>query len=156
PILTAAYFGFYVYFLKGKDNGGLATGFCTSLASLVADRLSTGHTDTPTLTPPPLLAPPPRAHGKLLRPQSVLTFHGQGRQGVDTVEPTCRGSAATFVRRTDGQNQPLLFFIPSGEIWDSGYFDKLSDSRCVMPFRFVCPPGHAAPELTPDGVSTLT
>lgn len=26
PILTAAYFGFYVYFLRGKDNGGLATG----------------------------------------------------------------------------------------------------------------------------------
>ena len=32
PVLTAAYFEFYKYFLKGTGNGGLATGFCTSLA----------------------------------------------------------------------------------------------------------------------------
>jgi hypothetical protein len=156
PILTAAYFGFYVYFLKGKDNGGLATGFCTSLASLVADRFWTGHTDTPALTRASLLDQLTSVHGKLLSRQSLLTFHDQGRQGVDRVERTYREIEATFLRGTDRQNQPLLFFIPSGEIWDSGYFDKLSDSHCVMPFRFVYPPGHAAPELTPDGVSTLT
>lgn len=156
PILTAAYFGFYVYFLKGKDNGGLATGFCTSLASVVADRFWTGHTDTPTLTQASLLNQLTSVHGKLLSRQSLLTFHDQGRQGIDRVEQTYREIEATFLRGTDRQNQPLLFFIPSGEVWDSGYFDKLSDSHCVMPFRFVYPLGRPAPALTPDGSSTTT
>ena len=156
PILTAAYFGFYVYFLKGKDNGGLATGFCTSLASLVADRFWLGHTDTPTLQQPALLDQLTSVHGKLLSRQSLLTFHDQGREGIDRVERTYREIEATFLRGTDRQNQPLLFFIPSGEIWDSGYFDKLSDSHCVMPWRFVYPPGRPAPQLTPDGSSTIS
>jgi hypothetical protein len=156
PILTAAYFGFYVYFLKGKDNGGLATGFCTSLASFVADRFWLGLTDTPTLQQSALLDQLTSVHGKLLSRQSLLTFHDQGREGIDRVERTYREIEATFLRGTDRQNQPLLFFIPSGEIWDSGYFDKLSDSHCVMPWRFVYPLGTPAPQLTPDGSSTIS
>jgi len=156
PILTAAYFGFYVYFLRGKDNGGLATGFCTSLASLVADRFWLGKTDTPTVQQPAVLNQLVSVHGKLLSRQSLLTFHDQGREGIDRVERTYREIEATFLRGTDRQNQPLLFFIPSGEIWDSGYFDKLSDSHCVMPWRFVYPAGSAAPRLTPDGASTIS
>src|SRR5205085_6486476 len=31
PVLTAAFYALYHYFLKGTANGGLATGFCTSL-----------------------------------------------------------------------------------------------------------------------------
>ena len=50
PILTTAFFLFYKHFLKGTANGGLATGFCTSLASLVADNFWTGRTDTHTIT----------------------------------------------------------------------------------------------------------
>jgi hypothetical protein len=96
------------------------------------------------------------AHGKLLSRQSLLTFHDQGREGVDRVEKTYHEIEATFLRGTDRQNAPLLFFIPSGEIWDSGYFDKLSDSHCVMPYRFVYPAGHPAPLLTADGSSTLS
>jgi hypothetical protein len=156
PILTAAYFAFYVKFLKGKDNGGLATGFCTSLASLVADRFWLGKTDTPTVKQPDVLNLLTSVHGKLLSRQSLLTFHDQGRQGLDRVERTYREIEATFLRGTDRQNQPLLFFIPSGDIWDSGYFDKLSDSHCVMPWRFVYPPGRPAPQLTPDGSSTIS
>jgi hypothetical protein len=156
PILPAAYFAFYVYFLKGKDNGGLATGFCTSLASLVADRFWQGKTDTPTVAQPTVLNQLTSVHGKLLSRQSLLTFHDQGREGLDRVEKTYREIEATFLRGTDRQNQPLLFFIPSGEIWDSGYFDKLSDSHCVMPCRFVYPVGRPAPQLTPDGASTIS
>jgi concanavalin A-like lectin/glucanase superfamily protein len=156
PILTAAYFGFYVYFLKGKDNGGLATGFCTSLASLVADRFWLGKTDTPTVQQSAVLNQLTSVHGKLLSRQSLLTFHDQGREGIDRVERTYREIEATFLRGTDRQNQPLLFFIPSGEVWDSGYFDRLSDSHCVMPWRFVYPPGRPAPQLTPDGSSTTS
>lgn len=156
PILTAAYFIFYVYFLKGKDNGGLATGFCTSLASLVADRFWLGKTDTPTVAQSAVVNQLTSVHGKLLSRQSLLTFHDQGREGLDRVEKTYREIEATFLRGTDRQNQPLLFFIPAGEVWDSGYFDKLSDSHCVMPYRFVYPVGRPAPQLTPDGASTLS
>jgi hypothetical protein len=156
PFLTAAYFVFYVYFLKGKDNGGLATGFCTSLASLVADRFWLGKTDTPTVQLPDVVNQLVSVHGKLLSRQSLLTFHDQGREGIDRVERTYREIEATFLRGTDRQNQPLLFFIPSGEVWDSGYTDKLSDSHCVMPWRFVYPTGRPAPQLTPDGASTIS
>ena len=156
PILTAAYFEFYKYFLKGKGNGGLATGFCTSLASLVADRFWQGRTDTPTVQQPSVLNLLTSVHGKLLSRQSLLTFHDQGRQGIDRVETTYREIEATFLRGTDRQNQPLLFFIPSGDVWDSGYFDRLSSSHCVMPWRFQYPLGRAAPQLTPDGSSTLS
>jgi hypothetical protein len=156
PVLTAAYFEFYKYFLKGKGNGGLATGFCTSLASLVADRFWLGKTDTPTVQKADVQKMLTGVHGKLLSRQSLLTFHDQGREGIDRVEQTYREIEATFLRGTDRQNQPLLFFIPSGDIWDSGYFDKLSDSHCVMPFQFRYPNGRPAPQLTADGSSTLT
>lgn len=156
PVLTAAYFGFYTYFLKGKGNGGLATGFCTSLASLVADRFWLGKTDTPTVKKADVHKMLTGLHGKLLSRESLLTFHDQGRDGIDRVEETYREIEATFLRGTDRQNMPLLFFIPSGEVWDPGYFDKLSDSHCVMPYRFVYPLGRPAPQLTPDGTSTNT
>jgi len=156
PVLTAAYFAFYTYFLKGTGNGGLATGFCTSMASLVADRFWQGRTDTPTLQTADVQKMLTGVHGKLLSRQSLLRFHDQGREGVDRVERTYREIEATFLRGTDRQNQPLLFFIPSGEVWDSGYFDKLSDSHCVMPYRFVYPLGRPAPQLTPDGSSTIS
>src|ERR1019366_2005353 len=86
----------------------------------------------------------------------LLTFHDQGREGIDRVERTYREIEATFLRGTDRQNAPLLFFIPAGEVWDSGYFDKLSDSHCIMPYKFVYPNGHAAPQLTGDGSSTIS
>jgi len=35
-MLTAAFFVFYTYFLKGKGDGGLATGFCTAMSAKVA------------------------------------------------------------------------------------------------------------------------
>lgn len=156
PILTGAFFAFYVYFLKGKDNGGLATGFCTSLASLVADKFWQGHTDQHTLTEDGTRKMLTGVHGKLLSRESLLHFHDQGRAGVSRVERSAREVEATFLRGTDRQNAPLIFFIPAGEVWDSGYIDKLSDSHCVMPYRFVYPNGHPGPLLSGDGSSTLS
>lgn len=156
PVLTAAYYGFYNYFLKGEGNGGLATGFCTSLASVVADNFWQGRTDTPTLTKAGLQRMLTAVHGKLLSRESLLHFHDQGREGVTRVEKTYREIEATFLRGTDRNNAPLLFFIPSGEVWDDGYFDKLGDSHCVMPYRFVYPTGHPGPALSADGSTTTT
>ncbi len=156
PILTGAFFGFYTYFLNGKDNGGLATGFCTSLASLVADKFWLGHTDQHALTEDGTRKMLTGVHGKLLSRESLIHFHDQGRQGVARVEATVREIEATLLRGCDRQNQPLLFFIPSGAAWDAGYFDKLSDSHCVMPYKFVYPQGHSGPVLAPGGMTTLT
>ncbi|MFC4778853.1 LamG-like jellyroll fold domain-containing protein [Paenibacillus sp. GCM10023252] len=156
PVLTSAYYFFYEHFLKGEDNGGLATGFCTSMASLVADNLWQGRNDTHTLTKAALHKQFTAIHGKLLSRETLIHFHDQGREGVLRVEKTYREIEATFLRGVDRNNAPLLFFIPSGAVWDSGYVDKLGSSHCVMPYRFVYPPGHPGPQLTPDGTSTIT
>jgi len=79
PVLTVAYFEFYKYFLKGTGNGGLATGFCTSLASLVADRFWQGKTDSPTIQKADVQKMLTGVHGKLLSRESLLRFHDQGR-----------------------------------------------------------------------------
>jgi hypothetical protein len=155
PVLTTAYFIFYKKFLKGKANGGYATGFCTSLSSFVADRFWQGRNDTITVTKDSIHKLLTAVHGKLLSRESLLHFHDQGRQGVDRVLRTYREIEATFLRGCDRHNAPLLFFIPSGAAWDSGYFDKLSDSHCIMPWRFVYPEGRV-PTRDPTGTTTLT
>jgi hypothetical protein len=115
-----------------------------------------GKTDTPTVQLTDVQKMLTGVHGKLLSRQALLTFHAQGRQGLSRVEQTAHEIEATFLNGTDRQNAPLLFFIPSGDVWDSGYVDKLSDSHCIMPYRFVYPLGRPAPQLTADGSSTLT
>jgi hypothetical protein len=156
PILTAAFYGFYHYFLKGKANGGLATGFCTSLASLVADNLWQGRNDTHTIVKADVHKFLTGVHGKLLSRESLIHFHDQGRAGVSRVEASAREVEATFLRGCDRHNAPLIFFIPAGAVWDGGYFDKLSSSHCVMPYRFVYPVGHLGPRPAPGGATTLT
>jgi hypothetical protein len=155
PVMTTAFYLFYEHFLKGKANGGLATGFCTSLASFVADRFWQGRNDTITVTKNSIHKMLTGVHGKLLSRESLLHFHDQGQQGVDRVQRTYREIEATFLRGADRNNAPLLFFIPSGAAWDAGYFDRLSDSHCIMPWRFVYPEGRV-PLLDPTGTSTLT
>lgn len=156
PFLSAAFYEFYCYFLKGEANGGLATGFCTSLASLVADNFWQGRTDTYTITKASVHKLLTAVHGKLLSRESLIHFHDQGRAGVSRVEASAREVETTFLCGCDRNNAPLIFFIPEGAAWDSGYFDKLGRSHCVMPYKFVYPIGHPGPQLAPGGVTTLT
>lgn len=156
PTLTAAFYAFYHYYLKGRENGGLATGFCTSLASLVADNFWTGRTDTHTITKESVHKFLTTIHGKLLSRESLVRFHEQGREGVARVERSCREVETTFLRGCGRSNAPLIFFIPAGEVWTSDYFEKLGNSHCVMPYRFKYPPGHPGPQLAPDGATTVT
>lgn len=156
PVLTAAFYAFYHYFLKGEANGGLATGFCTSMSAMVADRLWQGLEDTVTLQKGQVHKALTAIHGRLLSREALLTFHDQGREEAARIERSAREIEATFLRGTDRHNAPLLFFIPSGEVWDSQYFDKLGRSHCVMPYRFVYPAGRPLPQLTPDGSSTTS
>ncbi len=156
PVLTTAFFRFYEYFLKGEKCDGLATGFCTAMSSIVVDRFWQGYTDTPTITLPAVHKLLTAVHGKLLSKETLLRLHDQGREGEARVEKTYREIEGTFLRGCDRNNAPLLFFIPSGDIWDAGYFDKLGKSHCVMPIRFNYPEGHPGPSLTPDKSSTST
>ncbi|MDH5302244.1 MAG: IPT/TIG domain-containing protein [Gammaproteobacteria bacterium] len=144
PILTAAFYGFYNYFLRGKDNGGLATGFCTSMSALVLDEYYTGSTDTHTRYS---LNAPTRErltaiHGRLLSRESLLDFHDQGRLGTANVATVFRRIEASLRDGADRNSALMLFFVPAGEIWDEGYFDMLSDSHCIVPIRMVYPVGH--------------
>jgi hypothetical protein len=156
PILTAAFYLFYVHFLKGADNGGLATGFCTSLASLVADNFWTGRTDTHSITKPSVHHFLTAVHGKLLSRESLTRFHAQGVEGNVRVERSCREIEAAFLRGCDRKRAPLLFFIPAGGVLSDDYFDRLGKSHCVMPYRFKYPPGHPGPQLSVDGRTTVS
>lgn len=155
PILTGAFYGFYHYFLLGKDNGGLATGFCTSMSALVADKFWKGETDTPTLQEDPLRKYLTAIHGRLLSRESLIAFHDQGREGDARVERTARAIERTFLAGCDRANAPLLFFIPSGAAWEANYAEKLEDSHCILPYRFVYPDGHPGPALSADGATTV-
>lgn len=144
PILTTAFYIFYEYFLEGEGNGGLATGFCTSMSAKVLDEFWTGSTDTfsrITLTPAvrdDLTA----IHGRLLSRESLLDFHDQGRNGTANVSTSFRRIEQNLADGGDRESCQMLFFVPSGEVWDDGYFDKLGDSHCIVPYRIVYPIGH--------------
>ena len=156
PMLTGAFYLLYEYFLKGKSNGGLATGFCTAMSSFVADKFWTGATDTITIQKPSIHTLLTAIHGKLLSRESLIHFHDQSREEISRVEKTYREIEATFLRGCDRYNAPMLFFIPSGAIWDSGYIDGLGDSHCVFPYKFVYPSPHPGPQLSADMTTTTT
>src|SRR5262245_23731048 len=157
PFLTAAYYAFYHYFLKGTARGGLATGFCTALASLVVDNFWTGKTDTFTsVTKDSVHRFVTAVHGKLLSGQSILHFHRQGLEGPTRGEAACRAAETILLHGCTRKSAPLIFLIPSGEVWDDTYFDRLAKSHCVMPYRFQYPPGNPGPQLSPDGTTTVT
>jgi hypothetical protein len=152
PILTAAFYAFYHKFLLGTGGGGLATGFCTSMAATALDRFWTGHNDTHTaitLTDD-MRTQLTTVHGRLLSKETLLSLHAQGRSGTANVTSTFRTIEHNFKSGGTRETAPLLFFIPSGDIWDSGYFDKLSSSHCIVPVRIVYPLGSDGTNL--DGV----
>jgi hypothetical protein len=155
PILTAAYYFFYEHFLKGAANGGLATGFCTAMSSLVADKLWQGLTDANATTKASVHHWMTAVHGRLLSRESLIRFHDQSQQGVSRVELTAREIERIFMTGCDRNVAPLLFFIPAGAIWDSGYIDSLGDSHCLMPYKFVYPDGHSGPALSSNGSTTV-
>ncbi len=153
PILTAAFYAFYHYFLLGDDNGGLATGFCTSLSTIVLDEYHTGSTDTHSRY---VLDGPTRErftaiHGRLLSRESLIDFHDQGRQGTANVATVFRRFETSMRDGADRESSLMLFFVPSGAAWDEGYFDMLGDSHCIVPIRIVYPIGHDGSSI--DGVS---
>jgi hypothetical protein len=153
PILTAAFYGFYHYFLLGEDNGGLATGFCTSLSAVMLDEFYTGSSDTHSRY---VLDGPTRErftaiHGRLLSRESLLDFHDQGRRGVANVETVFRRIETSMRDGADRESALMLFFVPAGEVWDEGYFDMLGDSHCIVPIRLIYPVGHDGTSI--DGVT---
>ncbi len=150
PILTAAFYAFYKHFLDGTVNGGLATGFCTSLASDALDRFWSGRNDTFTAVTRDvefrrhLTA----IHGKLLSRESLIGFHDQSRRGQANVATTFRTIESNFRNGGTRETAPMLFFVPSGAAWDAGYFDMLASSHCIVPIRITYPPGS-------DGTASL-
>ena len=151
PVLTGAFFLFYKKYLKGTDNGGLATGFCTSLASTALDLYWSGHDDTfAKKTKAEMHRLLTTVHGRLLSRENLLTMHDQGRAGAAGVENTFRTIEKEFQSGGTRETAPLLFFIPAGEVWDKGYMDRMNDSHCVVPINIVYPPGYDGHSI--DGV----
>lgn len=153
PLLTTAFYIFYHEFLKGEGAGGMATGFCTSLSAKVLDEFWTGSTDTfsrISLTDA-MRDELTGIHGRLLSRESLIDFHDQGRNGTGNVTTSFRRIEQNLRDGGDRESCLMLFFVPSGEVWDSGYFDRLSDSHCIVPYRIVYPVGYDGSSI--DGVT---
>jgi len=153
PILTTAFYIFYHEFLKGEGNGGLAKGFCTSLSAKVLDEFWTGSTDTFTrigLTDA-MRDELTAIHGRLLSRESLIDFHDQGRNGTANVTTSFRRIEQNLQNGGDRESCQMLFFVPSGAAWDGGYFERLGDSHCIVPYRIVYPIGHD--DISIDGVT---
>lgn len=152
PALTAGFYLFYEHFLKGEGNGGLATGFCTSLSATVLEEFWTGSSDTfarislDAATKDQLTA----VHGRLLSRESLIDFHDQGRRGTANVATSYRSIESNLRDGGDRHSALMLFFVPSGMFWDEGYFDSLGDSHCIVPYRIAYPLGHDGTSI--DGV----
>lgn len=149
PILTSVFYGFYHYFLKGEERGGLATGFCTSLSAVALDEFWTGSTDTHSRYK---LTSSTRKkfttiHGKLLSRESLITMHDQSREGLDRVVKTFGEIEKCFKQGCDRESAPMLFFIPQGAVWDKGYIDDLSSTHCIVPIRIIYPRDHKNGDL---------
>lgn len=148
PILTSAFFAFYKYFLLGTDNGGLATGFCTAMSSVLLDEFYKGSNDTHTRynlneeTRKLFTA----IHGRLLSRESLIDLHNQCLCGNSNVETVFRCIESGFRDGVNRESAPLLFFVPSGAIWEGDNINKLAETHCVVPIRIVYPIGH-------DGIS---
>ena len=155
PLSTAVFFGVYQHYLLGKDKGGLATGFCSALSSVVADNFWTGRDDTHDLTKQSLHKHLTTIQGKLLSRESLLHFHDQGLEGMVRVERSCREIEAIFMRGCSRKTAPLLFFIPAGGVLSDRFQEKLERSHCIMPYRFAYPPNHPWPQLAKDGKTTV-
>ncbi|RZM22085.1 MAG: hypothetical protein EOO88_30515, partial [Pedobacter sp.] len=80
PLLTFAFYKFYEHYLKGKGDGGLASGFCTSLSAKVADNLWTDFNNLTGIKEADIIEELTGIHGRLLSRQSLLRFHDQGRK----------------------------------------------------------------------------
>lgn len=152
PVLTTAFYYFYREFLKGKANGGLATGFCTALASQAVDLFWRGKNDTfATVVRDDAFRKAMTAiHGRLLTRECLVDFHEQGRRGQANVVTSFQRIEANFATGGTRETAPLLFFVPQGAAWDSGYFDRLADSHCIVPIRITYPAGYDGSSL--DGV----
>lgn len=155
PALTGAFYWFYQKYLKGVDKKGLATGFCTALSSMVADKFWKGDTDAFTTPRSKLHAKFTAIHGRLLSRESLIHFHDQSRKGIAMVEKTARAIETVFRKGCDAHQAPLLFFIPSGAIWDKAYFKKLSSTHCIMPYKFQYPAGHKGAKLNAQHSTTV-
>ena len=152
PLLTAGFYAFYKHFLDGEDNGGLATGYCTALASIALNRFWSGNNDTfsTVVRDDAFRADMTAIHGRLLSRESLLSFHDQGRRGNANVISTFRAIESTFQSGGTRETAPMLFFVPSGAAWDAGYFDMISDSHCIVPTRIVYPTDYDGTSI--DGV----
>ncbi|WP_298707255.1 IPT/TIG domain-containing protein [Chitinophaga sp.] len=153
--LTGAFYGLYHKYLLGEAKGGYATGFCTALSSIVADKFWKGDNDTYTTPRSKLHAKLTWVHGRLLSRDSLIHFHDQSRKGLAMVEQTARAIETVFKKGCDAHQAPLLFFIPSGAIWDKGYASKLGSTHCIMPYKFRYPKGHKGAKLNAQKTSTV-
>jgi len=145
PILLGAFYIFYTKYL----NGDLDAHKCTGISGTSLRRFHEGVGNlygaypVSTASPPPISGDLMRelviAQGRLLSKELLIHYAVQGQEGIDRIARTIRDIEADFDDLRGVSTARTLSFIPSGNVWDSGYYDRLKESHCVVPTRIVYP-----------------
>jgi hypothetical protein len=145
PVLLT---GFYIFYKKYL-NGDAGAAYCTANSGTSLRRFHEGVTNLygayPTSTADPPLIPGDLmrelviAQGRLLSKELITHYADQGQEGIDRIARTIRDIEADFRDLRGVSTARTLSFIPSGNVWDSGYLDRLKRSHCVVPTRIVYP-----------------
>lgn len=80
------------------------------------------------------------AHGKEISEEILSSLHIQCTRQRPGIKKTLDALADAFRTQINNPGQssrkaPLLFFLPSGEIWQPGWFHGLEASHVVVPYR---------------------
>jgi hypothetical protein len=144
-ILLGAFYIFYKKYL----NGDLGGAYCTGISGTSLRRFHEGVSNLygaypdSTASPPPIPADLMRelviAQGRILSKELITHYADQGQEGIDRIARTIRDIEADFDDLRGVSTARTLSFIPSGNVWDSEYFDRLMRTHCVVPTRIVYP-----------------
>lgn len=142
PILLGAFYIFYTKYLKGKYK-------CTGISGTSLRRFHEGVGNLYGAYPASIADPPPIsgelmrelviAQGRLLSKELIAHYAEQGQEGIDRIARTIHDIEADFDDLRGVSTARTLSFIPSGNVWDSGYYGRLKESHCVVPTRIVYP-----------------
>ena len=143
---------FYIFYKKYL-NGDLKAAYCTGISGTSLRRFHEGVGNLYGAYPASTASPPPDppaisgdlmrefviAQGRLLSKELIAHYADQGQEGIDRIARTIRDIEADFDDLRGVSTARTLSFIPSGNVWDSEYFDRLMESHCVVPTRIVYP-----------------
>lgn len=146
PVLN---FAFYHLLFKPYLNGDLGGAYCSALSETALKRYHEGRDDVffeyakTSNDPPPIDSGLMRelviAQGKFLSKELILHYYDQGLSELGQILKSVRAIESDIRDGRGVDTARTVSFIPSGDIFDSGYFDRMKGSHTVVPMRLIYP-----------------